>query len=111
MEIEKKVSLRTVIGGAILFTFAIFVLDYQIYTLENEKKELQVKDIVNEYNLLNLVRTYEWKKSMVTIDLLKCKGVKQRVLDSLSLRLFYSNQLIVTRDSTYIVDRYNELNK
>lgn len=77
-------------------------LNHEIFTLKH-------KDIVNEYKLLNTVRTYELNKSMVTLDLLKCKGVDSKKLDSMKLRLYYSNTLLFKRDSTYIVERYHEL--
>jgi len=77
--------------------------------LKNEKYELMLQDILKDYQIMNLARVSRIEKSKVTLDLYKCRGMKQNLIDSIHLKLYLQNDLIMKRDSAVIRQRYEEL--
>jgi hypothetical protein len=108
MQFFKKISLRGVIEVCVLL-FVFSLVGNHIYTLQKENMALKEAAIAADYKMLNIVRTGEISKSMVNLELLKCRGVKQSTLDSLAIQLFYTNTKLIKRDSSFIVERYREL--
>jgi hypothetical protein len=113
MEIEKKESRKRHVVVYIVMTLIIGLLAYHIYKLEEEKELLKIesakKEILGEYKLLNAARINELNKSMVTLKLLECKGVKRHVIDSITIHLFVTNESLIRRDSAFIKERYEKL--
>ena len=104
-----KLSHKTVFVLSFIVVVTFVILGYSVYTLHEQNMILHDKEIATEYKMLNIVRTSEVSKSMVNIELLKCKGVKQSTLDSMSIKLFITNNQLIRRDSTFITERYREI--
>lgn len=109
METQKNKSIMRHVVAYIVMTLIIGVLGYRIYTLENEKFEISKKEILTEHKLLSTVRICELNKSLSTLKLWECKGIKHHIIDSIKVHLHFTNKAIIKRDSAYIADRYENL--
>jgi hypothetical protein len=87
----------------------IGLLADQIRTVEFRNAELIQEIISTEYKLLNSARTCELDKSMKSLKLFECRGVKRHIIDSLTQHLYHTNETLIKRDSTFVIRRYQEL--
>jgi len=84
-------------------------LALSVRDLKAANHEMVLKDILKDYQIMNLARISRIEKSSVTLDLYKCKGMKQNIIDSIYLRLYVQNELLIKRDSAVIRQRYEAL--